>query len=184
MKMIFNRKEWKNISKGNHVGLQGGIYKPRTQFSGKNPRLLRAAVKKIKSKLRCKMKIGITMDTDEGMKGTVSQHLGQCTHFLVVGIENGKVISEDVYKNEDTHGGGGCAAVAGISKYGISHVISGGMGAGAKAKFAAAGITVFGFSGSVKDAVAGFIKNSLGNIEACAGHGHGHEDGGRCHGHN
>ena len=28
MKMIFNRKEWKNILKGNHVGLQGGIYKP------------------------------------------------------------------------------------------------------------------------------------------------------------
>ena len=119
------------------------------------------------------MKIGITMDTDEGLKGNVSSHFGQCAYFLIVELENGKITNSQVHKNAAVHGGGGCQAVGEMSQYNITHVISGGMGAGAQAKFAAAGITVFGFSGSTKDAVEAFLKSSLGSLGACKdGHDH------------
>ncbi len=125
------------------------------------------------------MKIGITLNDSKGLDGNVCDHFGQCSHFLIAEINNGKLVESKVVENKAQHGGGGCQGVNEILKYDIEHVISGGMGMGAQQKFAAAGVSIFGFSGKVKDAIDNFINKSLGGLAECDHHGH----QGNCGGH-
>ena len=119
------------------------------------------------------MKIGITLNDEQGMKSEVCAHFGQCSHFLIVEAEGGKVTSSKVVPNTAVHGGGGCVAVTEILKYGITHVIAGGMGGGAQQKFANANVPIFGFSGKAEDAVKALLSSTLaGGIEPCKDHGH------------
>ncbi len=121
------------------------------------------------------MKVGIVILENKGMESKISEHFGQCENFLIAEIENQKLKDFKVYKNNAVHGGGGCIAVDEILKYGIKHVIAGGMGGGAQTKFANAGVKIFGFAGTAKDALESFFKNELGGLSACEEHG------GECH---
>ncbi len=116
------------------------------------------------------MRIGITMEENTGIEGDVSLHFGQCRYFFIVDIENGEITNTRIESNEHSHGGGGCIAVDGMLKHDITHVISGGMGAGAQQKFARAGVQVSGYRGKVKDAISGHLNNSLSGLEACEDH--------------
>ncbi|MBF0252441.1 MAG: NifB/NifX family molybdenum-iron cluster-binding protein [Candidatus Omnitrophica bacterium] len=120
------------------------------------------------------MKIGITINDQKGMDSDVSLHFGQCKYFLIVEIKGSKITDTKVFANTAVHGGGGCTAVDEILKYGVSHVIAGGMGMGAQQKFIKAGVKVSGFEGKVKDAVKGFIENSLHGLGSCKDHGECH----------
>ncbi len=120
------------------------------------------------------MRIGIPMEGTTGLEGNVCMHFGQCTHFLIVDVENGKVAGSKVVPNEAQHGGGGCVAVNEILKNDITHVIAGGMGMGAQQKFGAAGVKIFGFTGKVKDGIDLLLGDKLNGIEACAEHGECH----------
>ncbi len=119
------------------------------------------------------MKIGVTLNDGQGMESGVCAHFGQCSHFLIVDVADGKVKDSKVVANTAVHGGGGCQAVGEILKYGITHVIAGGMGMGAQNKFAAANVPIFGFSGKAGDAVNALLSSKLaGGIEPCKDHGH------------
>ena len=119
------------------------------------------------------MKIGITLNDAQGMKSEVCAHFGQCSHFLIVESDGEKVIGSRVVPNTAVHGGGGCVAVTEILKYGITHVIAGGMGMGAQQKFADANVPIFGFSGKAEEAVKALLSSELaGGIEPCKDHGH------------
>lgn len=119
------------------------------------------------------MKIGITLNDEKGLEGEVCAHFGQCSHFLIVEADNGKVQNSKVVPNQAQHGGGGCQAVGEILQYGVTHVIAGGMGMGAQQKFANAGVKIFGFAGKAKDAVAELLSSSLADgITPCKDHGH------------
>lgn len=120
------------------------------------------------------MRIGVTLDSARGMEGNVCMHFGQCSHFLIVDVENGKIAVTKVVPNTAQHGGGGCVAVDEILKYKVTHVIAGGMGMGAQQKFAAAAVKIFGYTGKVKEGLEMLLKNSLGGIEACREHGECH----------
>ncbi len=120
------------------------------------------------------MKLGITLEDEKGMDGNVSLHFGQCKYFLIADIEGNKVINSKVVPNTAVHGGGGCVAVDEILQYNISHVISGGMGMGAQQKFANAGVNIFGYEGTVKDAMEGLLNNSLDGLGVCRDHGECH----------
>ena len=119
------------------------------------------------------MKIGVVLEDDSGMKGNVCAHFGQCQNFFIVDIaqDNQTIQKTAVVPNAVQHGGGGCQAVDEILKYGITHVIAGGMGMGAQQKFAARGVKIFGFQGKVKDGIDALLKNALGGIEPCKEHG-------------
>ncbi len=117
------------------------------------------------------MKIGVTLQNSSGLDGAVCPHFGQCSHFLIAEIDNGKISGTKVVSNTAQHGGGGCTAVDEILKYGVTHVISGGMGMGAQQKFKQNGISIFGYNGKVSDAIDSLLKNALGGIDACS-HGH------------
>jgi predicted Fe-Mo cluster-binding NifX family protein len=119
------------------------------------------------------MKIGITLNDDQGLKSEVCAHFGQCSHFLIVDVENGKVKDSKVVVNSAVHGGGGCTAVTEILKYGITHVIAGGMGMGAQQKFAAAGVPIACYSGKAEDGVKALLSSELAEgIAPCKDHGH------------
>jgi len=113
------------------------------------------------------MKIGITLDEDKGLESQVSQHFGQCKYFLIADVQDGEIKNYEVVKNNSEHGGGGCAAVSEITQYNITHVISGGMGMGAKNKFAAANIEIFCGIGTAKNSIESLLKNKLSDIETC-----------------
>ena len=118
------------------------------------------------------MKIGITLNDETGMEGDVCAHFGQCSHFLIVEADGGKMKNSKVVKNEAVHGGGGCQAVGEILKHEVTHVVSGGMGMGAQNKFAEAGVKIFSFQGKAKDAIAELLNSKLATgIEACKEHG-------------
>jgi len=117
------------------------------------------------------MKVGIVLEDEGGLESNVSAHFGQCKYFLIADIENNEIKNEKVVPNAAVHGGGGCVAVDEILKHEITHVIAGGMGAGAQNKFAQANVQVFGFSGRVKDAIDSFLKNSLNGLGMCREHG-------------
>lgn len=119
------------------------------------------------------MKIGVVLDDQEGMDGNVCAHFGQCQNFLILDVaKDGQTIHKtQIVPNEAKHGGGGCLAVDEILKYQITHIIAGGMGAGAQQKFAMQGVKIFGYQGKVKDAISALLNNHLGGIEPCKEHG-------------
>jgi predicted Fe-Mo cluster-binding NifX family protein len=118
------------------------------------------------------MKIGVTLNDEQGLKSEVCAHFGQCSHFLIVETDGKVVTGSQVVPNNAQHGGGGCQAVGEILKYGITHVIAGGMGMGAQNKFAAANVQILGYSGKAEAAVQELLGSKLGGIEPCKDHGH------------
>lgn len=116
------------------------------------------------------MRLGITLEDQGGLQSNVAGHFGQCKYFFLLDIDKDKVKSTRVVENTAVHGGGGCVAVDELLKYKVTHVVAGGMGAGARDKFARAGVKVFGYSGKAKEAIDDFLKNKLGGLEACKEH--------------
>jgi len=125
------------------------------------------------------MRVGVVLEDENGVKGNVCAHFGQCKFFFLADIDKDKkkITSTRIVPNTAVHGGGGCIAVDEILKYKITHVIAGGMGMGAQQKFAQAGVEVFGYSGNVQKALDDFMNNALGGLDACKDHG----QGGSCH---
>jgi len=123
------------------------------------------------------MKIGVVLEDENGMHGNVCAHFGQCKYFFLVDIDKDKkkVAGTSIVPNTAQHGGGGCVAVDEILKYKVTHVIAGGMGAGAQQKFAQAGVQIFGYSGKVKEAIDDFMNNTLSGLDACREHGDCHD---------
>ncbi len=120
------------------------------------------------------MRIGITLENEQGLESNVSMHFGQCSHFLIAEIENGEIVESKVVPNNSEHGSGGCVAVDAILQHDITHVIAGGMGMGAQEKFAAANVKVFGFTGPVNVGIENLLKNELSGLGACKDHGSHH----------
>jgi predicted Fe-Mo cluster-binding NifX family protein len=120
------------------------------------------------------MRVGVVLEQETGLQGDVCAHFGQCKFFLLADIDPDKktIIQTRVVPNHAVHGGGGCLAVSEILQHQITHVIAGGMGAGAQQKFAQAGVQVFGYSGNVQQALDDFMRNNLGGLDACKVHGH------------
>ena len=125
------------------------------------------------------MKVGVVLEDEKGLESNVCPHFGHSQFFLLADIdpENKKITDMRIVPNTTMHGGGGCKSVDEILKYGITHVIAGGMGMGAQMKFADAGVKIFGYDGIVKEGIAELMKNALGGIEPCKEHGH----EGECH---
>lgn len=131
------------------------------------------------------MKIAVTY---EG--GNVFQHFGHSQYFKVYEAENGAVRASEVIPTD----GFGHGALAGFLRgRGVEVLICGGIGGGAIAALAEAGIRVYaGVSGSADGAAEAFLRGELaeGAEAACSHHGHGehggcggHEGHGGCGGH-
>ena len=100
------------------------------------------------------MKIAVTYEN-----GKVFQHFGKTETFKVYEVEEGKVISSEVIgSNGEGHG-----ALAGVLEgQGVDVLICGGLGGGAQAALAEAGIEVCsGAEGDADQAVEAYLKGEL-----------------------
>ena len=118
------------------------------------------------------MKIAVTYDN-----GNVFQHFGRTEFFKVYEVEDNKVISSEVIGSN----GVGHGALAGLlSEQSVDVLICGGIGGGAQAALAEAGVELCaGAEGDADQAVEAYLKGELVSTGANCDHDH-HEDGHSC----
>lgn len=135
------------------------------------------------------MKIAVTYEN-----GEIFQHFGHTEQFKLYEVSGGKLLHTQVV---DTNGSGHGALAGLLAQLGVDTLICGGIGGGAQAALAEAGIRLFGgVTGSADEAVKAYLAGSLaydpdakcdhhdheGEGHSCGGHGHGddHHCGGHC----
>ncbi len=120
------------------------------------------------------MKIAVTYED-----GMIFQHFGHTEYFKVYEIKDGKVENSRLVSTE----GSGHGALAGVlSAMNVDTLICGGIGAGAQAALAQAGIRLYGgVAGSADEAVEALLAGALSfNPQVhCDHHGH-HGEGHSC----
>ena len=119
------------------------------------------------------MRIAVTYDN-----GNIFQHFGHTEQFKVYDTADGKVIASEVVSTN----GSGHGALAGVlTALNADILICGGIGGGAQAALASAGIRLYGgVSGRADDAVAALLAGQLSynpNV-MCNHHAHHGEDHG------
>ncbi len=130
------------------------------------------------------MKIAVTYDN-----GNVFQHFGRTEQFKVYEVEDNKVVSSEVIGS----GGTGHGALAGLlAGQDVDVLICGGIGGGAQAALAEAGVELYaGAEGNTDEAVEAYLRGELVSTGAncehhheeghdCGGHDDGHSCGGGC----
>ena len=123
------------------------------------------------------MRIAVTYEN-----GEIFQHFGHTEQFKVYDIDNGKIVSSEVV---DTNGSGHGALAGVLSALHVDALICGGIGAGAQAALAAAGITLYGgVSGNADRAAEALAAGTLAyNSQAMCDHQGEHHHGGDCGSH-
>lgn len=138
------------------------------------------------------MKIAVTYEN-----GQVYQHFGHTEQFKIYDVEDGKIVSSQVVS---TNGQGHGALAQVLNALQAEVLICGGIGGGAQAALAAAGIQLYGgVTGNADAAVEALLGGSLAYVpdvqcshhegghhgEHCGSHGgHHHGEGHECrHGH-
>ena len=125
------------------------------------------------------MKVAVTYEN-----GNVFQHFGHTEQFKIYDIEDGKIISTQVV---DTNGNGHGALAGMLLEWKVDSLICGGIGGGAQAALAEAGIRLYGgVSDSADEAVNALLAGNL-NFDSNVhcdhhGHGEGHQCGENKHG--
>ena len=120
------------------------------------------------------MKIAVTYDN-----GNVFQHFGRTEQFKVYEVEDNKVVSSEVIGS----GGTGHGALAGLlAGQDVDVLICGGIGGGAQAALAEAGVELCaGAEGNTDEAVEAYLRGEL--VYTGANCDHHHEEGNDCGGH-
>ena len=118
------------------------------------------------------MKIAVTYDN-----GNIFQHFGRTESFKVYEVEDNKVVSSEVIGSN----GVGHGALAGLLyDQSVDVLICGGIGGGAQAALAEAGVELCaGAEGDADQAVEAYLKGELISTGANCDHHH-HEDGHSC----
>ena len=126
------------------------------------------------------MKIAVTYDN-----GNIFQHFGKTENFKIYEVEDHKVISSEVIGSNGT----GHGALAGLlAEQSVDVLICGGIGGGAQAALAEAGVELCsGAQGNADQAVEAYLKGELVSSGANCDHHHGedhdcgdHEEGHSC----
>ncbi|CUX47580.1 FeMo cofactor biosynthesis protein NifB [Clostridium sp. C105KSO13] len=127
-----------------------------------------------------KMKIAVTYED-----GKVFQHFGHTKQFKVYTVADKKV---KLTSTLNTNGSGHGALAGFLKENGITTLLCGGIGDGAKRALTEAGIKLYGgVSGDSDRAVKDFLMGNLqyDSAAACSRHGeHHHGEGHNCSGHN
>ena len=118
------------------------------------------------------MRIAVTYEN-----GEIFQHFGHTEQFKVYDVENGKIVSSEVV---ETNGSGHGALAGVLSALHVDALICGGIGGGAQAALAAAGIQLYGgVSGDADQAAEALAAGTLAynpNV-MCSHHGEHHHEG-------
>lgn len=118
------------------------------------------------------MRIAVTYED-----GQIFQHFGHTEQFKIYDVEEGKIVSSQVV---DTNGSGHGALAGVLGALNADALICGGIGGGAQAALAAAGIRLYGgVSGSADQAAEALAAGRLDYDPEvqCSHHGEHHHDG-------
>lgn len=123
------------------------------------------------------MKIAVTYE-----HGDVYQHFGHSSQFKLYDVEDGRLVEARIV---DTDGQGHGALASFLTSLGVTTVIAGGIGDGARKALADASIQLYGgVSGSADEAVKALLAGTLvfDPNPSCGHHGregghHGHHEG-------
>ena len=119
------------------------------------------------------MKIAVTYEN-----GMIFQHFGHTEQFKVYEVENGQVVSSEVV---GTNGSGHGALAMLLSGMDVQALICGGIGGGARAALAQAGIALYpGASGDADAAVQALLSGALNYDPNTMCQHHHHEEGHAC----
>ena len=119
------------------------------------------------------MKLAVTYEN-----GQIFQHFGHTEQFKIYEVADGTIVSEEVV---DTNGSGHGALAGFLMQHGVEALICGGIGGGAQAALAEAGIKLYGgVSGEADAAVHALLAGNLGfNPDVqCSHHNQEHGEGG------
>ena len=168
---------------GKPLHITGGNYRicggQEAAHCGRCCRMQRANTEKANKKCEGDsiMKIAVTYEN-----GQIFQHFGHTEHFKLYEAVDGKITHAEVV---DTNGSGHGALAGFLMQNGVDTLICGGIGGGAQAALAEAGIKLYygGVSGDADAAVSALLSGNLGydpNVH-CDHHDHEHgEDGHTC----
>lgn len=119
------------------------------------------------------MKLAVTYNN-----GEIFQHFGHTEYFKIYEIQDGKIQESQVVS---TNGQGHGALAGFLKEQGVTSLICGGIGSGAKNALADADILVYGgVSGNADEAVKALLNGTLQfNPNVTCNH-HSHEDGHSC----
>lgn len=118
------------------------------------------------------MRIAVTYEN-----GQIFQHFGRTEQMKVYDVQDGEIVSSEVVS---TNGSGHSALAGVLTGLNVEALICGGIGGGAQAALAAAGIQLYGgVSGDTDAAVAAFLDGKLlyDPEVHCDHHGEGHHHG-------
>ena len=124
------------------------------------------------------MRIAVTYEN-----GQIFQHFGHSEHFKLYDVEDGRIVAEQVV---DTNGSGHGALAGFLRQAGTDALICGGIGGGAQAALAEAGIKLYGGCRGDADAAARALaagKLVYNPNVRCDHHDHAHEGGEHLCGH-
>lgn len=164
---------------GKPLHITGGNYRicggQEAAHCGRCCRMQRANMKK--SGKTCKgdsiMKIAVAYEN-----GQIFQHFGHTEQFKLYEAVDGKITHAKVV---DTNGSGHGALAGFLMQHGVDTLVCGGIGGGAQAALAEAGIKLYGgVSGDADAAVSALLNGSLGydpNVH-CDHHDHEHGEAG------
>ena len=168
------RKLARFLVEGTQLKIEGGSYElcsTPCHSSTSGNRLYPSCVPQHKGEWN--MKIAVTYEN-----GQVFQHFGHTEQFKVYNVENGAIVSTEIV---DTNGQGHGALAGFLLNSGISVLICGGIGGGARNALTEAGIELYpGASGDADAQVASFLQGKLQyNPDTMCNH-HSHEEGHSC----
>jgi len=124
------------------------------------------------------MRIAVTYEN-----GQIFQHFGHTEQFKLYDVENGQISELGIIP---TNGSGHGALAGFLSQMNADVLICGGIGGGAQAALAQAGIALYaGVSGSADAAVAALLTGELVYAQGatCSHHDHEHGEGHSCGSH-
>jgi predicted Fe-Mo cluster-binding NifX family protein len=117
------------------------------------------------------MRLCVTAVSDT-LDSQVDQRFGRCQYFLIVDSET---LNSEAISNESSYAahGAGIQAAQTVANNGVNVVITGNVGPNAFRVLSAAGIKIVtGASGSIRDAIEGYKKGKLQEINSPTVGGH------------
>jgi predicted Fe-Mo cluster-binding NifX family protein len=107
------------------------------------------------------MKVGISLEDENGLYSNVCKHFQESSHFFILDIDKNKIVSSRIVQNYVQHNSKESKVADEMLKYRITHLVAGKMGMAAQKRFREANVQVFRYSGNVKDAIDNFLKNNI-----------------------
>jgi predicted Fe-Mo cluster-binding NifX family protein len=108
-----------------------------------------------------KMKIGISLEDENGLYSNVCEYFGKCSHFFILDIDKNKIVSSRIVPIHVRYNDKECKVADEVLKYRITHMIADNIGVAAQKRFSQASVQVYRSSGKVKDAIDNFLKKNI-----------------------